>query len=287
MNKAVILLVFANDKNQPLDEIGKESQAIRKILRNGLGTHDSHSHFEVELLPYSSAQDLFEELRRFNNQIVILHFAGHTNSDLWKLHEGSVNANGMAEVLKLQQSIRLLFINGCDNNEQVEAFSKANIPALIATSKPINDQQAQVFATEFYKKLVDGKALKSNIQDAYNWAKATASAINEGGSNSSLNRSLDFSDTESAWSWGLIETQDQAAQWSLSEIEFRPNISKQMADYKANELQKRWDRLSKKKYLLEEQYDNETRVEEHLRIDSILDKVKADLKKLEEEMSAV
>ncbi len=55
-NKAVILLVFANDVNQPLDEIGKESQALRKILRDNL---DSQSHFHIELLPYSSAEALF------------------------------------------------------------------------------------------------------------------------------------------------------------------------------------------------------------------------------------
>lgn len=84
-HKAVILLVFANDKNQPLDEVGKESQALRKILRDYL---DSHPHFYIELLPYSSAQDLFDELRRFENQTIILHFAGHTNSELWKLHQG-------------------------------------------------------------------------------------------------------------------------------------------------------------------------------------------------------
>lgn len=280
MNKAVILLIFANDKDQPLDEIGKESQALRKNLRDAL---DSQTDFHIELLPYSSALDLFEELRRFNNQIVILHFAGHTNSELWKLHEGMVNANGMAEVLKLQQSIRLLFLNGCDNHKQVEAFSNANIPAVIATSEPINDQQAQVFATEFYKKLVDGKILKNTLQEAYDWAKATASAIGE--DSNPNHRSLDYSDDHDRWSWDLIETQNQAAQWSLSDIQIQPIISAHHAEYKAKDLQNRWERLSKKIRLLQEQYDYETRVEEQLRIDSILEKVIADREKVEMEMS--
>lgn len=274
-NKAVILLVFANDVNQPLDEIGKESQALRKILRDSL---DSHSHFHIELLPYSSAKALFDELRRYENQIVILHFAGHTNSELWKLHEGSVNANGMAEVLKLQHSIKLLFLNGCNNNKQVEAFAQANIPAVIATSEPINDQIAQVFATEFYKKLTTGKALKTSIQTAYDWAKATASAIEE---NKGDSRSLDLDDITKEWSWGLVETQDKAVQWSLGDIEFRPNISKELSKIKTDDLQKRWDRLTKKINLLQEQYDNETRVEEQLRIDAILEKIIADRETVE------
>ena len=278
MDKAVILLVFANDKKQPLDEIGKESQSIRKILRDSL---DQYSHFEIELLPYSSPQDLFEELRRFNNQIVILHFAGHTNSDLWRLHEGMLNAPGLAEVLALQHSIRLLFLNGCNNHKQVEAFARANIPAVIATSHPVNDRQAQVFATEFYKKLVDSKTLKTTIKEAYDWAKATASAVV---SHEDERRSMESDSAEDNWSWDLIETQDKAVQWSLANIQIQPNISNELAEYKAKDLQNRWDRLSKKIRLLQEQYDNETRVEEQLRIDSILEKVLADRALVEEEM---
>ena len=275
-NKAVILLVFANDVNRPLDEIGKESQALRKILRDNL---DSQSHFHIELLPYSSAEALFDELRRYENQIVILHFAGHTNSELWKLHQGSVNANGIAEVLKLQHSIKLLFLNGCNNKKQVEAFTQANIPAVIATSEPINDQIAQIFATEFYKKLTTGKALKTSLQTAYDWAKATASAIEK---NNSLD--FDFNEVVKEWSWSLIETQDKAAQWSLSDIEFRPNISKKLSKIKADELQKRWNRLTKKINLLQEQYDNETRVEEQLRIGAILEKVITDREAVEKNL---
>jgi len=283
MNKAVILLVFANDIKQPLDQVAKESQAIRKILRDSL---DAHSNFEVELLPYSSAEDLFAELRRFQNQIVILHFAGHTTSDLWKLHEGMVNASGMAEVLKLQNSIRLLFLNGCHNHAQVEAFAKANIPAIIATSQPINDQKARVFATEFYKKLVASKTLNTTIAEAYDWAKATASAIES----STRKRSMDIDDNETPelWNWDLISTQfpiePKATQWSLGAVQIQPKISQQLADYKAKELQSRWDRLTKKINLLQEQYDNETRVEEQLRIDSIVQKVILDRRQIEKEM---
>lgn len=77
----------------------------------------------------------------------------------------------MAEVLNLQQSIQLLFLNGCSNQQQVAAFAKAGIPTVIATSEPINDQQAQIFATEFYKKLSSGKALKTSLQTAFDWVK--------------------------------------------------------------------------------------------------------------------
>ena len=299
MNKAVILLVFANDLNQPLDQVAKESQAIRKILRDSL---DAHSDFEVELLPYSSAEDLFAELRRFQNQIVILHFAGHTTSDLWKLHEGMVNASGMAEVLKFQNSIRLLFLNGCHNHAQVEAFAKANIPVVIATSQPINDQQAQVFATEFYKKLVANKTLNTSIAEAYHWAKATASAI----ATSTRKRSIegidawdacdekderadkDNNNTLDQWSWDLISTQSSVAsdatQWSLGAAQIQPKINQQLADYKAKDLQNRWDRLTRKISLLQEQYDNETRVEEQLRIDSIVQKVIQDREQVEKQI---
>ena len=280
-HKVVILLVFANDKNQPLDEIGKESQAIRKILRDHL---DTHPHFHIELLPYSSAEDLFDELRRFNHQTIILHFAGHTNSELWKLHQGVVNANGMAEILNLQQSVHLLFLNGCSNQQQVAAFANAGIPTVIATNEPINDQQAQVFAIEFYKKLSSGKALKTSLQTAFNWAKATASAIGEKRSNRSLVIEDLDSSKEIEWSWGLIETQQNAAQWSLSDVKISPIISEELAEFKAIELKKRWDRLTNKISLMQEAYDNETRIEEQLRTEPMIEKLITDREQVEKEM---
>ncbi|MCK5918026.1 MAG: hypothetical protein KAG34_06355 [Cocleimonas sp.] len=104
------------------------------------------------------------------------------------------------------------------------------------------------------------------------------------------NRSLDINDLESneerQWSWGLIETQKNAAQWSLSEVEIYPVISKSLAEFKVIELKKRWDRLSKKINLMQERYDNETRIEEQLRTEPIIEKLIADRKKVEKEMSA-
>jgi hypothetical protein len=133
------------------------------------------------------------------------------------LNQGEVNAKGMSEILKLQQSIQLLFLNGCSNNKQVEAFTKANIPAVIATSQPVNDKYAQLFSTEFYKKLTSGEELENSIQDAYDWAKATVSAS---GMDIKNNRSLILEDdTEEEWSWGLIEIKEKATQWSLRDVE--------------------------------------------------------------------
>lgn len=102
------------------------------------------------------------------------------------------------------------------------------------------------------------------------------------------NRSLDVDDLESdkevQWSWGLIETQQNAAQWSLADVNVSPLIRKDLADFKALELKKRWDRLSHKINLMQEAYDNETRIEEQLRTEPIIEKLRADREKVEKEM---
>lgn len=283
INKAVILLVFANDVDDPLDAIGKECQALRKILRDGL---DSHPHFHIELLPYSSSEDLFDELRRYSHEIVILHFAGHTDSELWRLHEGNVNAAGMAEVLALQDSIRFLFLNGCQNQQQVAAFAAANIPAVIATSDPVDDQQAQRFATEFYKKLVSKRALKTSLQESFDWAKATAAATDKKADNAQGKRSLRFDKSRGSWSWKLYESTVGAAQWSLADVTIQPLVSEHLSAKKVDALKKRWDRLTRKITLMQAQYDNETRVEELLRLEPLIDKVIADREAVERELSA-
>ncbi len=160
---------------------------------------------------------------------------------------------------------------------------KRAIPTLIATSEPINDHQAQVFASEFYKKLSSEKALKTSLQTAFDWAKATASAVGE----KENNRSLDLENSEGEWSWGLIENQKNSAQWSLSEVKVSPVIGKDLAEFKAIELKKRWDRLTKKINLMQEQYDLETRVEEKLRINAIIDSTISDREKVEKILNKI
>lgn len=65
------------------------------------------------------------------------------------------------------------------------------------------------------------------------------------------------------------------------------SVSNTLADKKRENLQARWDRLTRKINLLQEQFDNETRIEERLRLEPILDNAIKDRESLEREMTVL
>lgn len=60
-----------------------------------------------------------------------------------------------------------------------------------------------------------------------------------------------------------------------------------LADKKRKNLQIRWDRLTRKINLLQEQFDNETRIEERLRLELILENAIKDRESLEREIAVL
>ena len=166
------------------------------------------------------------------NRIALLHFAGHSDSTVWKLDGGSVYAKGLAKFLKHQHSIRLLFLNGCRNKAQVAAFTKAGVPAIIATSRPIEDSLAGTFACHFYESLISQEG-NVPIQDAYEKAKAKievetgedfrsldTSSFRDASSKKKVNarevRKADFK--EQGWAWGLYPEEGTEVAWKLRDV---------------------------------------------------------------------
>ncbi len=173
----IIFLVFANDKQADLEGIREETQSLRNLLEKDSYIKDN---FEVKLIPFTTRDLLLNDLREYRNRIACLHFAGHSDSEVWRLDDGDLQAKLLADFLKQQNTIKFLFLNGCKNKAQVEAFKQAGIPALIATSRPIQDNLANTFSNEFYKSFISQEGTTS-ILTAYEEAKAIAKG--ETGSN--------------------------------------------------------------------------------------------------------
>jgi len=218
---AVILLAFANDESQALNELAKELDALRSTLRTGLKRYvdaQGRRQFDIVTLAYCSIDSLFDELRVYRNRIAILHFAGHTDSTLWQLNDEVLRASSIADILQLQSSLKFLFLNGCNNVKQVDAFAKAGIPAVIATSVPIDDKKARYFSSYFYKHLINGD-LSTSLSDAFLLAKAEISKTAQ----QDRYRTLHYKksekinlDTPVDWAWTLQENDVQASQWALN-----------------------------------------------------------------------
>ena len=58
-----------------------------------------------------------------------------------QLEGGVGGAGGIAKLLGQQAGLKLVFLNGCANKEQVKNLHAAGVPAVIATAVKINDSK--------------------------------------------------------------------------------------------------------------------------------------------------
>ncbi|MDQ1354933.1 MAG: hypothetical protein QG657_5242 [Acidobacteriota bacterium] len=167
--KPVIVLAFANDKDNYLPMIVRESKNIFKSLQ----THHDNGYIQVHKEENTSVSDIFESFNRYRERIAIFHYGGHAGGTHLQLETAAgepqpANALGLARLLGQQEQLQLVFLNGCATLKQMDLLLAAGVGAVIATSVPIEDQAATEFAEQFYFALANG----ASIQKAFDMAKA-------------------------------------------------------------------------------------------------------------------
>ncbi len=173
----VILLAFSNDTDSYLPQIIAEQKAIKILLLD----HVDKNYLHVRDIERASTEELFYLINRYHNQVVLLHYAGHANGTGLQLEKeiGVVqvaNVKGIAGLLGTQQKLKLVFLNGCATKGQVQLLLESGVPAVIATSSKIDDNQAQQFAQQFYQTLAAGQTLKDAFLKAKAFLETTATA---------------------------------------------------------------------------------------------------------------
>ena len=209
MKAPVIFLAFANE-NPPLDSLTKEKEDIIDALETG----QANAFYRVHTEDPAKIDRVTEKLTGFDNQVAIFHYAGHAESKKLLLADQEANSDGIANLLKLQENLQLVFLNGCSTKAQVTLLLESGIPVVIATSEPIEDRTAGIFAKQFYLALAKG----STIENAFETASANAQA--KGGDKPKVHRGMGFpEDTESKdiLPWGLYALEDdkKALQWKM------------------------------------------------------------------------
>lgn len=165
----VILLAFANDRSGEsyLNELADEQVALSDLLND---------RFNVQQRPQATLARISQSFNRYGEDIRIFHFAGHANAQRIILdHQKDGNkeggyVKGVASYIGRQKGVKLVFLNGCSTSAQVHYFRKAGIPAVIATTAPVNDRLAKEFAILFYTNFIESKQAKS-LKIAFEEAK--------------------------------------------------------------------------------------------------------------------
>lgn len=204
MTTPVVLLAFANDQDDHLENLVRERKSIGEALRG----YEDQRFLRLQVEPNAGIDDLFGLFDRFADQVAIFHYAGHADGTALKLEVAggaseTAHAGGLAQMLGLSKALKLVFLNGCATRDQVKALLDQGVKAVIATAVPINDSMATEFAQQFYETLGSGKSIKA----AFDAARAKIASRYGDKREIGEFRSISFG--------GKAETVDAALTWGL------------------------------------------------------------------------
>lgn len=161
--KPVILLAFANSHEGQrgfLRGLAKEQSEIEEALEAASQVCD------LQVRSNATLEDIVDSFLKHRDRVAILHYAGQANSYqlLLETDAGALeaaNAAGISQFLAQRRGLKLVFLNGCSTQSQVDDLHRAGVPAVIATTRPVDDTQALNFAQTFYKALSTGSSVRS------------------------------------------------------------------------------------------------------------------------------
>lgn len=213
--KPLIILSFANDKDDYLPMVIRERKNIFKTLQN----HHDKGYVQVHKEENTSIADIFDLFNHYNDRIVVFHYGGHAGSTHLQLEtQGGesqlADAVGLAQLMGQQKKLQLVFLNGCATRKQVDLLLSNGVKAVIATSVPIQDQMATEFAEQFYNAL----ASQATLEKAFQVARAFVSSKYGTGKNIQA-----YTTREISWE-GKEETPTDQIPWGLYSSENTPEV---------------------------------------------------------------
>jgi len=212
----VVFLAFSDDRDSHLPMIAAERREIFHALQD----FDDRNFIKVLKEEGASINALFETCNRYRDRIAIFHYGGHADGTRLQLQASSgaaesAGAAGLAQLLGLQKSLQLVFLNGCATLDQVRVLFAAGVKAVIATSVPVSDGMAKEFAQQFYHAL----AKRATIQEAFRTAKAYVATRYGNAREVEEFRALHWAASDAKpkeLPWGLYVNPDLPAQGALA-----------------------------------------------------------------------
>lgn len=206
MKQPVLFFAFANQAEEPLPDLLEEGKLIDEAFSN----HQSGGEFDLHLDKHASTEDIIRKLRDFRNRISVFHFGGHAGSSHLYLTDLSANSQGLSRLLGLQKHLKLVFLNGCNTSGFIQQLLDQGIPAVIATTREVDDALALKLAELFYKSLSKG----STIGEAFDFAKAAVTL--DDSVTQEISRGLKLPESpENDFPWGLYYKNEEACEWKL------------------------------------------------------------------------
>lgn len=177
----ILYFTYANDPKDParyLDTLNQEYQEVDQLLKS----KEARFGYRTMSRVHTTLGSLFSDLQTYHNQITLFHFGGHAGEDHLLLQhlDGAMNAakqTGLSILFGAEENLKLMFLNGCATKGHVTSLLAKGIPAIIATSAPVGDQQAANFSHKFYESLTAGKTILEAFEAAKGAIIAGSTAV--------------------------------------------------------------------------------------------------------------
>lgn len=211
-----VVLLGAVSNDNPLKAVPRELSQLNTLLEKHLTTSSSSTPFNIKHYPYFTPADLGEKLNRLQNQVAILHFSGHSNSNAVVSDNGIVYSCHIAGHIKSWKiPPALVVLNGCKNFHQVKLFHDAGVSVVIATHKPVNDETAANFAIELFSAMLV-MPTSTMLHEAFQ--QGSHNVLNtENRSFIPSNRSRDEED-EAVWDWDIFPSHEYQIEWTFHDL---------------------------------------------------------------------
>jgi hypothetical protein len=166
----VLLFAYANDRlddQRYMRNLPEERRTIEAALR---GIEDAGT-VDVVHCPNATIDEVLDKCQRCGERLAVFHFAGHADGKtlLFEHPDGSPaasHARSIAEFLATFGGLRLVVLNGCSTQDQVESMLALGIPAVVATSTLVRDDVATSFAGHLYAALAAGETVETAFRRA-------------------------------------------------------------------------------------------------------------------------
>ncbi|MCB0630161.1 MAG: CHAT domain-containing protein [Saprospiraceae bacterium] len=211
MTQPILYFTFANQEDDHLPKLKQEIDEIKEILR----PLEQREFIKLEREESTTTADIIKTLAAYPDQIAVFHYAGHATGRSLELEDRSATSQGIASLLGAQSNLQLVFLNGCSTQAQVKQLFEAGVKAVIATSVPIGDEKAVLFAATFYRALAN----KRSIKMAFEFAKAAVELTHRDAPDFVIQRGVGMMNEETEEvPWGLyVQEQfaDAVLHWRL------------------------------------------------------------------------
>ena len=152
----VLFFAFANHQLNPLPSLKREADELFRLLSPG----EMRQRYILYMDEFATREKIAYYLTQYKDQITLFHYSGHADRDALETEEESSQAAGIAQLLGQCPRLKLVVLNGCSTQGQLQLLEAQGIPAILATSAPVQDKKATDFSIRLYQAFLPGETTR-------------------------------------------------------------------------------------------------------------------------------